>query len=239
MAHGLDDASAYGLGTVALALLVDNMPQRATLVNLNCPRSRHMLLCPRIQSDRVVALPCRATARIPQPCLSGSSYPARGGRIAWTILHHRATCGRIECKRPDTCVRPPAPDGAHRLEQRQAGIAVMRASIIGLVFLLVAGLGWGNGRPAWADTLDDLVSQMDKAEVANSLAASWLYNLATINLLVTVADRAGMREQLVPLMEMALDLFGEEQVGLDDKGEAMLAALRGVLEDAVEREQQR
>ena len=69
----------------------------------------------------------------------------------------------------------------------------MRASIIGLVFLLAAGLGWGDDRPAWAGALEELTSQMSRAEVSEALVASWLYNLATINLLVTVADEAGMR----------------------------------------------
>ena len=39
-------------------------------------------------------------------------------------------------------------------------------------------------------------------------------------------------------MNTLLEVHGETQLDLSDKGRAMLTALRGVLEDAVEREQQ-
>ena len=114
----------------------------------------------------------------------------------------------------------------------------MRVAIIGAGFFLAAVVGWSDEhRPAWADSLDDLTSQMNKAEVSEALTVSWMYNLATINLLVTVADRAEMREHLVTLMDMALALFGENQINLSEEGESMLDSLREVLTAAVEREQ--
>ena len=114
----------------------------------------------------------------------------------------------------------------------------MRAVMIGAGLLLAAVVCWSDEhRPAWADSLDDLTSQMNKAEVSEALTVSWLYNLATINLLVTVADRADMRDHLVSLMETMLELFGEERMDLSEEGETMLSALHEVLETAVEREQ--
>jgi len=109
---------------------------------------------------------------------------------------------------------------------------------IGAGLLLAAVVCWSDEhRPARADSLDDLTSQMNKAEVSEALTVSWLYNLATINLLVTVADRADMRDHLVSLMETMLELFGEERMDLSEEGETMLSALHEVLETAVEREQ--
>ena len=86
--------------------------------------------------------------------------------------------------------------------------------------------------------MDDLTSQMSKEQVSEVLTASWLYNLATINLLVTVADRADLLDHVDSLMNVALGIYGEGQIALSEEGEAMLDALRSIFDTAIEREQQ-
>ena len=120
----------------------------------------------------------------------------------------------------------------------QAGV---RVALIGATVLLATSVScWGDKhQPAWADTLSGLTAQMTKAETAEALTASWMFNLATINLLAVIAEKADLLDHVEPLMDSAIEIYGEGVDLPEGVGDSMLEALQDVLKKSIQQERQR